>query len=161
MDFIQTPHPKKVMKKSELRVWALRTHSPDKWWVQVDGEVSDTEVSLDEAFRRAEGSRESYIIHAAHAEEAEDPHWIKMGADDARQDGFALPKWVCPKCGFSFEKPHHPGVSLGEILGYVLIVPGVLLRRKRLGPSNARCPHCGSKKLVPGDSRAGRVLLDR
>ena len=149
------------MTKNELRVWCLRTHSPDEWWVEVDGTVVENPVSLDEAFRRAEEAAESFIIHASHAEETDKPHWIKMGEDAPVEDSFGLPKWVCKKCTFSFEDPRLPKPSLVEVVGYVLIVPGVLLARKRKSRKNASCPHCGANHLVPGNSRAGKALLSR
>ena len=149
------------MKKSELRVWALRTHSPDEWWVDVNGTVHDSVVTLDEAFRRAEGATEAFIVHASLAEETDDPHWIKMGAEDLREDEFGLPNWVCRKCRFPFEKPDMPSPSGLEILGYLLIVPGILMTRRRKNPRRGKCPHCGSRKLVAGNSRAGRILLDQ
>lgn len=149
------------MKKSELRIWALRTHSPDEWWVEVDGEVSEKVVKLDEAFRRAEGKNECFIIHSSHAEENDNPHWIKIGVEEVKDDAFGLPKWVCRKCRFPFEKPHEPGVSFTEIVGYLLILPGFLMTKRRKNPSNFQCPNCGSNKLVPGNSKAGKVLLDQ
>ncbi|MBC2600591.1 hypothetical protein [Puniceicoccus vermicola] len=149
------------MKKNELRVWAIRTHSPDEWWVEVDGEVSESVVSLDEAFRRADGAKESFIIHSSHAEEADNPNWIKMGVDEPQNDSFGLPKWVCGKCSFPLEKPDQPKISVGEALGYILVVPGILMTRKRKSSSNGRCPHCGSDRLIAGNSKAGKVLLSR
>jgi ribosomal protein S27AE len=114
---------------------------------------------LDEAFRRAEEAEESFIVHSFHAEEVENPKWIKMGQDEERNDAFGLPKWVCGKCRFTFEKANRPGVSTGEVFGYLLIVPGILKTRKRKSRSSGRCPHCGSPHLVEGKSKAGRVLL--
>jgi len=155
-----TPNPKEVMKKSELRVWALRTHSPDQWWVEVDGEVHDSIVSLDEAFRLAGDSENALIIHASHAEEAENPHWMKMGSGD-EEDAFNFPNWVCSKCKFAFENPRMPGPSKTEIASYLLIIPGLVLTKRRKNHKNGRCPHCGSKRLIEGRSKAGQVLLKK
>lgn len=152
------------MKKSELRMWALRTHLPDEWWVEIDGAVSESVVTLDEAFRRADGKEETYIIHASHAEETEEPHWVKMGAETAVDDAFGLPAWVCAKCRFSFEKPDAKGrpVSAAEIFGYILlIVPGLVMTALRKRSCRPCCPHCGAIRIVEGNSKAGRALLDR
>ncbi|MFP4351931.1 MAG: hypothetical protein ACLFRP_01415 [Puniceicoccaceae bacterium] len=151
------------MKKSELRVWALRTHVPDEWWVDVDGEVSETVVTLDEAFHRAEGSSEAYIIHASHAEGTEDPHWIRMGAETPKDDPFGLPAWVCAKCGFSFENPKRKGgkITACEFLGYLLILPGLAMTIRRRRKTRPSCPHCGATRIVKGSSKAGQVLLSR
>ena len=151
------------MKKSELRVWALRTHVPDEWWVDVNGEVSKTVVTLDQAFQRAEGSPEAYIIHASHAEETENPHWIRMGAENQADDPFGVPSWVCANCGFSFETPNRKGkkITVCEILGYILILPGVVMTVLRRRKTRACCPRCGSTRIVKGNSKAGQALLSR
>lgn len=154
------------MKKSELRVWALRTHLPDEWWVEVDGEVSESPVNLDEAFRLAGDASEAYIIHASHAEETEEPHWLRMGAEpvEAEEDSFGVPAWVCAKCGFGFEKPARKArrVPATEIVGYVLlVVPGVVLTILRRRKARPCCPHCGAIRFVEGKSKAGHALLDR
>ncbi|MEM0967344.1 MAG: hypothetical protein AAGJ81_14450 [Verrucomicrobiota bacterium] len=149
------------MKKSELRMWAIRTHMPDEWWLEIDGSVSEEVITLDEAFRRGEGLDEAYIIHASHAEETEEPHWIKMGQEETlEEDQFGVPKWVCAKCKFSFDEPEHPKVSFSEVFGYVLIIPGAVLTARRLRSANDRCPRCGSKKLIKGASRAGQALMN-
>ncbi len=151
------------MKKSELRVWALRARLPDEWWVDVDGEVSDTTVTLDEAFRRAEGASDAFIIHASHAEETEEPHWTPMGAEKAADDPFGLPKWVCAKCRFGFEKPDERGkaVSGWEVAGYLLLIPGLVMTIRRKRSYRPSCPHCGATRIVEGNSKAGRVILDK
>mgnify|MGYP003112342177 FL=1 len=84
-----------------------------------------------------------------------------MGEEAPVEDSFGLPKWVCKKCTFSFEDPSLPKASMVEIVGYVLLVPGVLLTRKRKSPKNGSCPHCGAKQLLPGKSKAGKALLSR
>lgn len=153
------------MTKYELRVWSIRTHLPDEWWVQVDGQVSDTIVNLDEAFQRANGSDEAFIVHASHAEDTDDPHWVLMGREtsqDDRHSNFDVPRWVCADCKFQFETPDKEKTrpTPGEIIAYLLlIVPGLILTIRRLQKRKFLCPHCGSKKLLEGGSKAAEALF--
>ena len=141
----------------------MRTHLPDQWWVEIDGEVHETPVNLDEAFRMAEKSDEAYIIHVSHAEETDEPHWNRMGAEDIKDDPFGTPKWVCPKCGYSFKKRivKSAPISILEIAGYLLIIPGVIMTIVRRKSAKRSCPHCGATKLVRGNTKAGQALLSR
>jgi len=153
------------MTKYELRIWAIRTHLPDEWWVQINGKVSDSIVNLDEAFRLAEGEEEAYVIHASHAEDTDNPHWVLMGRETSQKDrhaNFDIAKWVCASCKFQFENPdkERSQPSLIEIAGYIfLILPGVFLTLSRLKKRKSICPRCGSKKLLPGDSKAAEALF--
>ncbi len=151
------------MKKNELRVWAMRTHLPDQWWVEIDGVVHESPVSLDEAFRMADKTQEAYIVHVSHAEETDEPHWHRMGAEDVGEDSFGIPKWVCAKCRYSFEKRKVKSapVSAMEIAGYLLIIPGLVMTIVRRKSAKRTCPRCGSTSLVIGKTKAGRALLGR
>jgi len=147
------------MKKSELRVWAIRTHLPDEWWVEINGEVSESVLNLDEAFRRGENESEAFIIHGSHAEEAEEPHWIRMGIEEQEDDPFGLPAWVCTKCKHPFKSPVRRGISKAEVLGYLLIIPGIWMTARRLRSRRARCPNCKSLRIVEGSSKSAKAFL--
>lgn len=142
---------------------ALKGRLTDEWWIQVDGEVFEEKLNLDQAFSHVNGKDGAFIIHASYAE-ADEPHWIPVGkTEDAKATVWTSDPMVCARCKHTFRRPKYSyrGSVALELIGYLfLILPGILLTRKRLARRKKVCPLCGSRKIVPTDSRAGRAVLE-
>lgn len=60
---------------------------------------------------------------------------------------------VCTACGWRGEKPKYGcwRVGLVIVLGLFLILPGILYALYAESEVK-RCPNCGQKRMIPGDS---------
>lgn len=151
------------MTKAELRALCLKSHMEDKWWIQIDDEICDEPITLDEAFQRAKGGENAYIIHAFYAE-ADEPHWMKMGKEEHHAGPWTDHQWVCARCHKTFNDPVHrcPRPGRSEALLYCLfILPGLIARWRRQRKNRDVCPFCYATRILRTSTRAGQSILER
>lgn len=71
---------------------------------------------------------------------------------------------VCRDCGAKSKRAAYktPGSIGVEVLAWLaFIIPGIIYSVWRLSAKKRVCKHCGSERLVPGDSPVGREVIER